>query len=179
MDKTAVNEIELKYLVEHYIAERYSKKRKEFQKKNWFNFRYLPLRWIGNISERRRLFNQELSFQHEMREDLRKIIESKNLTDSRLKEYSHALRIISKKYSAESTHLLLVAASIILIFSAARKLLTIICAEQLFWAIAFLDISMFILVFAALIGRIVINETAPINEELILLIDEYVDSSTK
>ncbi len=159
------------------LVEQYKKVREECPEEG----RHPSLLWrviIGTF-KRINLLDQEFLFQDKMRKALRDIIKDKKLPCSHLKKYSHALKAISKKYSKENTHLLLVAASIILIFSAVGKILTIICAAQLFWFIDILNILMFIFVLAVLIGRFAINETALINEELILLIDEYLDSSTE
>jgi hypothetical protein len=166
MDKTIVHEIEFKYLVEHQFVERYSKKRKKFQNRDRLWSRLL--RFFGDTSEHKRLLNQELLFQDEMREDLRIIIKSKNLTVNQLTEYTHALKILNIKYLEKDTHYLL--GSILLGIGIS---ICIVLNEMVYLFIYYVFLTLVMLV------RMRINDTAPIYKELILLIDEYVDSKEK
>jgi hypothetical protein len=157
------------------LEEEYRKKQKDFL--GIGGNKSLLLRFINVRFKRKRLLIQEVVLQDEMRKVIQKIIEENQLTLSRLKEYSHALKTISKKYSGESTHFILVSGSITLIFSAVVGLFKIFFS-QLTGYPTILAIAMFFFGLFTLIARIFINETVPIYEELILLIDEYIDSST-
>jgi hypothetical protein len=161
MDQISVdNEVKLIDLAEYY-----RKKRLDFLQKNWFTWRSIPLRAFGATSERKRLLNLELSFQYEMRKDIRKMIKLNKSDHKHLKEYSHALKTISMKYSERNT-------DIIISFILIGLLLKLIELGSLYWGILFI----FVLV---LYERIIINITVSVYKELILLIDEYVDSSSE
>ena len=176
------------------LMEEYRKKRKESSKEDsvscccllrWIKIEVkrigegsdpsLLSRWIKVGFKRKCLLDQEFLFQDKMRKDIRKIIKSNKLTPNQLKEYSHVLKTLTKKYSKENTHFLLVAALIILIFSAVGLIIKIFL-PQLTGHLSILAIAMFFFSLIALIGRIIINESVLIDEELILLIDEYIDS---
>jgi hypothetical protein len=150
------------------LVEKYSEERKELSGIGG-NISLLSRFFQVNF-KRRSLLNQEEVFQNEMLEAITKIIEENKLTPNHLREYSHALKTLTKKYSNENTHFLLVGALIILIFSAVGYLLSMVPLA------AILPVATFILISFTLIARIFINETTHTYEELILLIDEYLDS---
>jgi len=154
------------------LMEEYRKKRKESSKEG--SDPSLFLRWIKVKFNRNRLLDQEFLFQKGMHDCIQEIIDNNNLSHKCLREYTHTLKILTKKYSKQNTHFTLVVALIILIFSAVIKLLTTISAD-----IAILISAAFFFSLFTLIARIYINETVSIYEELISLIDEYLDSEEK
>ena len=165
------------------LMEEYRKKRKESSKEDnvscccllrWIKIEVkrigegsdpsLLSRWIKVGFKRKCLLDQEFLFQDKMRKDIRKIIKSNKLTPNQLKEYSHVLKTLTKKYSKENTHFLL-CAILVGVFG------SLLVTSAYGWIA--------LVVILLLLMRFFINETVPIYEELILLIDEYLDSSTE
>jgi hypothetical protein len=158
------------------LVEQYKNKREKYLEEGGS---FILSRWMKVKFNRYRLLDQEFLFQKKMHDGLQEIIKDKKLGEklsrsqfrSQLKKYSHALKTLTIKYSAENTTFTILI--LILIFSFIISLLRqpLICNEM-FWV--FGGATLFLLIL-----KIWINETVPVYEELILLIDEYIDSSVE
>jgi hypothetical protein len=128
------------------------------------------------ILEHKNLLDQEFFFQKKMHDCLQDIIDDNNLSHQYLREYSHALKTLTKKYSAENTHYLLIT----IFFGLACSVLLIILSSTLPTnPIIFLKLAPIFFGLVIVPARGIINDTVPIYEELILLIDKYLDRKKK
>jgi hypothetical protein len=156
------------------LVEQYKNKREECPEVG----RHLSLarRMVIGTFKRNNLLDQEFSFQKKMGEAIGGIIENNKLENSQLKEYSHALKTLTKKYSAESTNYILI--TLLLSFGSAA-ILKAACPILTDFNKDFLDLVPILLGLVMIFLRGIINDTMAIYEELILLIDKYLDRKKK